>query len=468
MLLDRRVETGAPRKIEAWLKYDFPGRAREGMKYSSLKWTSEHFSGTDWDQKTQRNAIYKVIDDPATYPKPSQEQLSVPSRSTHGFNRVAKFAKQAVSNALQEFSEPRDVWKRPGKGWAEDVDKLHGNYDYLMFSNVYYAHPEVRRDVLRWGEWMVHETGVHGFRLDAAQHIPRNFVREWIARVQESSIQQHGRDVFIVGEVWSPKAHGLLEWLDTVTPPGSPVLAHAFDTPLLYSFSRVSEDVRKGSRNADLRTLLTGPGHSGKQALITLRPKQAITFCSNHDTQAGQSSYTPMESTIKSLFYAFILLRQEGHPSVFWGDLYGTLGDRAQGPACQVPSASSTSGIRSVLPSLMLARKLFAYGAQRDYIDSMSCIGWTRAGTFDRPGCVVVISIGSAGKWTIKKMAAGRPGERWIDILSEEEGRPEIVIDDDGCGVFACRGMGVCVYVNADVVDTNRFPTEFDHDAYRQ
>jgi alpha-amylase len=315
---------------------------------------------------------------------------------------------------------------------------------------------------------MVQDTGVRGFRLDAAQHIPRNFVREWIATVQTSGLQRDGKGVFVVGEVWSAHAKTLLEWLDAVTPPGSPVLAHVFDTPLLYSFSRISEDVRKGSKNADLRTLLSGPGKSGKEALITLRPAQAVTFCTNHDTQCGQSSYTPMGLTIKSLFYAFILLRQEGHPSVFWGDLYGTLGDKAEGPACQVPSERSSTGTRSVLPSLMLARKLFAYGAQEDYIDSMSCIGWTRAGTHDRPGCVVVISIGSAEKWTIKKMKAGRPGQKWIDVLSEEEGRPEIVIDGKGCGVFACRGMGVCVYVDADEPGTSRFPLDIDHDVYRQ
>lgn len=438
------------------------------MKYSSMKWTSEHFSGTDWCQRTQRNAIYKIIDDPATYPKPNQEQLPIPSKPTHGFNRLAKFAKEAVSNALHDSSERKGALRRPGKGWAEDVDKLHGNYDYLMFSNVYYAHPEVRCDVLNWGRWMVHDTGVKGFRLDAAQHIPRNFVNEWIMAVQETTLQRHNKDGFIVGEFWSPKAQGLLDWLDAVTPPGSPVLAHVFDTPLLYSFSQVSEDVRRGSKNADLRTLLSGPGQPGKQALITLRPEQAVTFVTNHDTQPGQSSYTPMGSTIKSLFYAFILLRQEGHPSVFWGDLYGTLGDKSQVPACQAPCESSPSGTRSVLPSLMLARKLFAYGSQRDYIDSMSCIGWTRVGTHDRPGCVVVMSIGTADKWTTKKMAAGRPGERWIDVLSEEEGRPEIIIGDDGCGVFACRGMSVCVYVNAGVADTKRFPVEFDHDPYHQ
>ncbi|KAK4505784.1 hypothetical protein PRZ48_003749 [Zasmidium cellare] len=473
---DRRIEVCAPKKIEAWLKYDFPGREREGMKYSRMKWRAEHFNGTDWDQSAKRNAIYKLIDDPATYPKPNKEQLPIPNKPSQGFNRLARLA-GAVSNAI---SVERHIPRRPGKGWAEDVDTTFGNYDYLIFSNLYYGHPEVREDVMRWGEWMLQDTGIHGFRLDAAQHFSWSFIRDWIANAQAVNRRVRGKDVFVVGEVWAGEVSRQLRWLDFVTPPGSPVQAYCFDAPLLYSFSRISEDVRRGSKNADLRTLLTGAGEPDKHALVYARSHQAVTFVTNHDTQPGQTSFTPMASSIKSLFYAFILLRREGHPCVFWGDLYGTLGEKGEGPACQVPIVSggppngapngygSRKTTRPVLPSLMLARKLFAYGQQRDYFDSMSCIGWTRSGTHDRPGCVVIISIGPPNKWTIKKMAAGRPDEKWVDILSEREGRPEITIDKKGFGVFACRGMSVSVYVNETCEAASRFPVPFDHDVYRQ
>ena len=62
---DRRIETCTPKKIEAWLKYEFPGRESAGMKYSKMKWRAEHFNGIDWDQSAQRNAIFKLVDDPA-------------------------------------------------------------------------------------------------------------------------------------------------------------------------------------------------------------------------------------------------------------------------------------------------------------------------------------------------------------------------------------------------------------------
>lgn len=441
------------------------------MKYSSLKWRAEHFNGTDWDQRGQKNAVYKIIDDPATYPKPNKGQLPIPQKPTHGLNRLARFAGN-VSNAISERMTPP---VRPGKGWAEDVDKTHGNYDYLLFSNIYYGHPDVREDILRWGQWMIRETGIHGFRLDAAQHFSWNFIRNWITQVQIASQQRYGRDAVIIGEVWAGEVSRLLRWLDFVTPPGSPALAYAYDAPLLYSFSRVSEDVRKSSKSADLRTLLCGPGHPDRHALSSVRPHQAITLVTNHDTQPGQSSFTPMDSGLKSLFYAFILLRREGLPCVFWGDLYGTLGPKGEGPACQVPLIANDAttqqparSTRSLLPSLMLTRKLLAYGPQKDYFDSMSCIGWVRHGTHDRPGCAVIMSIGPPNKWTIKKMAAGRPGEKWIDIMSEKEGRPEITIDNKGFGVFACRGRSVSVYVCEECPAAGQFPVDFDHDVHRQ
>jgi len=57
---DRTQDTGEPFEIEAWLGFDFPGR-RE--KYSSMKWHWYHFTGTDWDAKTEKKAIYRILGD---------------------------------------------------------------------------------------------------------------------------------------------------------------------------------------------------------------------------------------------------------------------------------------------------------------------------------------------------------------------------------------------------------------------
>lgn len=435
--LDRNVETCSPKRIEPWIRYDFSGR---GGQYSPLQWRACHFNGSDYDQKTGDKAIFKLIDDPASYPKPGQ-----------GGDRFDRF----MSKMKNKFTSPPPVTNRPGKGWAPDVDDMHGNFDYLMFSNIDYANPEARHDVIQWGRWMIEHVGVDGLRLDAASHFSWTFARDWIAAVQEASHRCRGRPAFIVGEVWSGEVERITKWLDVVGP-----TPFAYDTPLVYNFSRISTDVVNGSPNADLRTIT-------RNSLITLRPTQAVTLVTNHDTQPGQASDTPVDANLKTLFYAFILLRQEGYPCVFWGDLYGTCGDEGAPPACLQTSRSGNQF--SVLPSLMLARKLFAYGPQTDYLDAESHIGWVRHGTHDRPGCAVVISTGPredlGEEFTAKRMQCGMPGQVWWDCVG---GNGEVQIQGDGCGVFPCRGGSAGVWVCKGTPGAEYFPVGLGLDVYSQ
>lgn len=107
-----------------------------------------HFTGVDFDAKTDTTAIYKIQGD--------------------------------------------------GKTWAKDVDGENANYDYLMFVSggllqvrttdtprltvrtrsmtvltdlVDHAHPDVSADLFKWGDWILKETGAYGFRFDAVKHI---------------------------------------------------------------------------------------------------------------------------------------------------------------------------------------------------------------------------------------------------------------------------------------------------------
>ncbi len=44
---DRNVDISKPFPIQAWTKYEFPGRRG---KYSDFKWNWTHFHGVDWDE----------------------------------------------------------------------------------------------------------------------------------------------------------------------------------------------------------------------------------------------------------------------------------------------------------------------------------------------------------------------------------------------------------------------------------
>ncbi|GAB7353980.1 hypothetical protein MBLNU459_g4575t1 [Dothideomycetes sp. NU459] len=409
---DRTIETSRPKQIEPWIHYNFPGR---GNTYSSLKWHWQHFNGTDWDQRAQRHALYKIIDPPEAAPRPGVD------------------AATAVA-----AHRPRP------KGWADDVDDEQGNADYLMFSNIDYTHPQARDDVLRWGEWMVSHVGVDGFRLDAVQHYSWRFTREWIARVRRAR-----PGAFVVGEFWVYDVAKLVAWIQRVGPDDDDNDDNnnvwAYDAPLLANFSRAS--LAKGRFDFDLRKIF-------RDTLVAARPRNAVTVVANHDTQPGQTMATPIAPFFKPLAYALTLLRKGGLPCVFYGDLYGTHGPYAEPPAC---------GGR--LPALVLSRKNYAYGEQTDYFDSRTCIGWVRHGTWDRvDGCAVVMSIAGPAR---KRMFLGQrhAGQVWTDVL--DNCSEKIVVDDRGYGVFVCGAKSVSVFVREDAPGRDQFTEQCHADKYR-
>ncbi len=53
------------------------------------------------------------------------------------------------------------------------------------------------------------------------------------------------------------------------------------------------------------------------------------------------------------------------------------------------------------LDELILARQRFAHGVQTLFFDHPNCIAFSRSGTDEYPGCVVVMSNGDDGEKTI-------------------------------------------------------------------
>lgn len=313
-----------------------------------------------------------------------------------------------------------------------------------MFSNIDYTHKDVREEVTNWCRWMIEHVGIDGFRLDAVQHFSFSFTRDWIQAAQQASIAKRDKDIFIVGEVWTGELDRITNWLSAIQAPSGPHF-YAYDSPLLYNFSRLSQEFPR--RKADLRTTLRG-------SLVKARPEAAVTLVTNHDTQPGQTSYTPMSSALKPFFYAFVLLRQEGLPCVFWGDLFGTQGPHAEKPI------SDSQRRSSLLANLMLCRRLFAYGKQTDYWKSRDCIGWTRAGTSDKPGCAVIFSIGNPKMVHSIEVAIGKPGDVFVELLGNWD--KEVIIGQDGRGRFCCCAFDVCVYVQKGREEIKSFPVEFE------
>ena len=131
---DRTKVISEPFEIEGWTHFTFDGRQKA---YNDFEWHWYHFNGIDFDAKRNKKGIYLIQGD--------------------------------------------------NKGWAHNdlVDNENGNFDYLMFANLDYRHPEVIENIYEWADWFVETTGVQGFRMDAIKHIDYFFMRNFIRDVKE-------------------------------------------------------------------------------------------------------------------------------------------------------------------------------------------------------------------------------------------------------------------------------------------
>ncbi|KAL2871448.1 alpha-amylase [Aspergillus lucknowensis] len=373
----RTADISNPTEIDAWTAFDFAGR---GDKYSSMKYNRSHFSGVDWDDKSRKNAIYRILS---------------PSRNA----------------------------------WADDVSHEKGNYDYLMFANLDFSHPEVREDLLHWASWITSQLSLSGMRFDAAKHFSSRFQRDCVQHVRKTV----NPDFFVIGEYWTGNIKELIKYLEDMQ-----YTVSAYDVPLVNNFSKISK-----TQGADMRTLFDG-------TLVQQRPDHAVTIVTNHDTQPGQMMDTPISPPFKLHAYTLTLLRKSGLPSLFYGDLYGILSNvgKPLTPAC-----------KGALPLLARARKHFAYGEQQDYFDEPHCVGFVRYGNgHHRSGLACVLS--NAGAAT-KRMyvGLGHSREVWIDILRSTPGSEEpfqgqdrdqpakVIINERGYGEFPVPARGVSIWI---------------------
>ncbi len=356
---NRHENVSEPYEIEGWTGFNFPGRKG---RYSDFTWCWHHFSGTDKDERSGREGIFRIIGE--------------------------------------------------GKGWSGGVDEENGNYDYLMFANIDFHHPEVVEEMKRWGRWVSRELNLDGMRLDAIKHINDDFIRDFLAAVRE----ERGADFYAVGEYWHQDLDALGAYLREER-----YKVDLFDVPLHFNMHQASQQ----GRDYNLSSLLDG-------SLVKSYPALAVTFVDNHDSQPGSSLESGIEDWFKPSAYALILLMKEGYPCIFYGDYYGTGGEDAPH--------------RGLLDTLLRIRKELAFGEQKEYFDHPNTVGFTRTGDGEHPhsGVAVLISNGEDGS---KRMEVGtnHAGEEWVEGTGNIEG--SVTIGDDGWADFPVRGGHVAVWI---------------------
>lgn len=323
----------------------------------------------------------------------------------------------------QNLQEPGKIYKLrgTGKAWDTEVDTENGNYDYLMFADLDMDHPDVRSELKSWGTWYVNTTGVDGFRFDAVKHIQFSFFNDFLDTVRTAT----GKPLPSVGEYWK---YDVAKLNNFITKTNSRMAL--FDAPLHLNFFNAS----RAGGSYDMRTLLNG-------TLMQANPALAVTLVENHDTQPLQALESPVDSWFKPLAYAFILLRQEGFPCVFYADYYGaTYTDK--GTTVTMPS------FKTALDKLLDARRQFAWGPQYNYLDHQDIIGWTRLGDAQHPRAMAVILTDGPGgaKW----MEVGKANARFTDWTGTRT--DAVTTNEYGWGQFPVNGGSVSVWVQDPIV----------------
>ena len=303
------------------------------------------------------------------------------------------------------------IFKFKDKNWSDAVDEEFGNFDYLMGADIDFKNSEVIEECTKWGKWYLEMTNIDGFRLDAVKHIDSNFYKNWIKTLRE----EEKKELFAVGEYWSADVSKLHRYISETCGEIS-----LFDVPLHYNLEAASKN-----ENYDMSKILEG-------TLVKENPAKAVTFVDNHDTQPGQALESFVDRWFKPAAYSIILLRNEGYPTVFYGDFYG------------IPY-SNIEPIEE-LKTIIQLRKEKAYGEQYDYFDNQNYIGWTREGDGEhiKSGLAVTISNSFDGE---KRMYVGSKfaGKRFIDVFGNFE--EKVIIDEEGYGVFKVKGKSVSIWV---------------------
>lgn len=359
---NRQQPISEPFEIEGWTGFNFPGRKNQ---YSDFKWHWYHFTGIDYDARNNETGIYLITGD--------------------------------------------------NKGWAnqDSVDNEKGNFDYLMFNDIDFKHPEVQEHLEKWAKWFLDTTEIKGFRLDAVKHIDAHFMDHFIRYVRENLAPE----LYVFGEYWKDNADATHHYLDEVD-----MQVELVDVALHMNFFEAS----KSGNSFDMTKLLDS-------TLMQANPEFAITFVENHDTQSGQALESRVEDWFKPLAYAFIMLRQEGTPCLFYGDYHGIQGDHWQ------------VSFKEVIDKLAYLRKEYVYGKQVDYFDHANCIGWTQLGNEETDAALAVVVTNGDRGWKHMEVGQLYAGQTFVDYLGHCQ--EEITVGEDGWADFKVEPGSISAWI---------------------
>lgn len=359
---NRQEPISQPYDIEGWTHFNFPGRQDT---YNNFKWHWYHFTGLDYDALHNETGIYLI--------------------------------------------------QGEGKGWAdnETVDGENGNYDYLMFDDIDFSHPEVVQHLKDWIKWFIETTNIDGFRLDAVKHIDEVFMSQFISETR-SNIK---KNLYVFAEYWKGDTQANLDYIDATN--------REFDLVDVVLHMNLYHAAQQGSAY-DLTRIFDG-------SLAQKAPEFSVTFVDNHDSQRGQALESTVSEWFKPQAYSLILLRQSGIPCIFYGDYYGISGEYAQ------------RSFQSEIDKLMYLRQSYVYGQEVNYFDHPNCIGWVQLGTSEHPEPLAVLISNSDSGYKDMFVGPIHSGKTFYDYMGNTD--DTIIINNEGWARFTVPAGKVSTWI---------------------
>jgi alpha-amylase len=256
------------------------------------------------------------------------------------FQKSAAFDSNYRDYYIWEASNPN--YKGPLNETVWFPGKESGFY-YGIFNagmpDLNYKNPKVTEEIQRASEFWVKETGVDGFRLDAAQYLVEEKTRqdntglthEWLENFRKfyKSLQP---EIMTVGEIWNSSQQA-----------STYVQGNELDLAFDFDLAKVMVGAA-GGRIADvLNTVL------GKDYPLFNNGSGMATFLTNHDMARAMNSFN--KDTDKAKSAATILLTSPGTPFIYYGEEIGMTGEKPD-PQIRTPmhwsdeqNAGFTTGI---------------------------------------------------------------------------------------------------------------------------
>jgi alpha-amylase len=187
--------------------------------------------------------------------------------------------------------------------WDFHPSNSTGDWNEWMggMPDVAQENPVTKQNLFNWIRWYDQQTGVDGYRLDAAKNMPFDFQEGFMYQFQEGMGPNRNR--FVVSEYYDGNPSNLEYYVDAVNRRAS-----VFD----YQGDFTIHSMCHGNGYFDMRQLSGGLFESTDST-------RSVTFVNNHDTEGRGNG---MDTFIRAnMGYAFIMAAP-GYPCIYWPDLF--------------------------------------------------------------------------------------------------------------------------------------------------